>query len=267
MDKTTKILIILIFVCSLGFLIFAAKTIDRIETQKKLISSLLDSVSSLQNTINSLETTINSAKNEIVSLRSEVNRLGDELATAIKEREKAIQDLAVVQDENKKLSTELNDAKEKVASLTKRTSELERKEITLNQLIDELEANLKNTGNKLATAEDKLAKLESVGILVEKEAIQPGEGKTPQIDKVIEGKIVDTKPNGVVAINFKGSIKPQKGSTFYVVNSGQVKARLSLEEIYNTIMVAHMDVKRENSQTIKDGDEVRLILWTEKTGE
>lgn len=263
MDKTTKILIILIFACSLGFLIFAAKTVERVEMQKELITSLQNNVLSLKDTVNSLQNIVNTSKTKIESMKTEMSQLKQELASAIEERKKAIEDLAVVQEENKQLSSELSEATEKVSAFFERVTKLEKENTSLDQMITGLENNLKDTRFKLATAEDKLAKLQSVGILVEREAIQPGNGKTPQIEKAIEGKIVDVKPAGVVAINFKGSIKPQKGTTFYVVNSDQVKARLTLEEVYNTIMIAHMDVE-QIGHNIKDGDEVRLILWQEE---
>lgn len=261
MDKVTKILTILIFVVSLGFLIFAAKTINRIEMQKELINSLQDNLSSLQDTINSLEGIVNTARSEISSLRTEKDRLEKELARTIEEKKKVERELAETKSENERLRTELTKAKEEVASLTKENNRLS---TSLMQIRTELEQKLKETENKLLIAEDKLAKLESVGILVEREAIiPPGEGRTPQIVKAIEGKIVDVKPSGVVAINFKGSINPQKGTTFYIIDSNQVKAKLSLEEIYNTIMIAHMEVEKKN-YNIKNGDNVRLILWTEE---
>ena len=264
MDKVTKILVILISVVSLGFLIFAAKTINRVEIQKELINSLQDNLSSLQGTINSLEGTLNTARNEITSLRTEVDRLEKELALTITEKEKIEKELVETKSKNKRLSIELSEAKEKIAVLTEKTKTFEKEGSTLNQLITELENKFKKTNAKLLIAEDKLAKLESLGILVEREAVTPpGEGGTPQIVKAIEGKIVDVKPSGVVAINFKGSIKPQKGDTFYIIDSNQVKARLSLEEIYNTIMIAHMEVEKGN-YNIKNGDNVRLILWTEE---
>lgn len=265
MGKVTKILIILIFVASLGFLLFTAKTIDRVETQKKLINSLQDNVSSLQNTINSLEGTINTVRSKIGSLRTGMDRLKKELARTIAERKKAEKELAETKGENKRLSTELNEAKEKVALLTEETRILERGGATLSQMLTGLESDLEKTNDKLLTAEDKLAKLESVGILVERETVIPSGGdRTPQIVKAIEGKIVDVKPNGVVAINFKGSINPQKGTTFYITNSVQVKAKLTLEEVYNTIMIANMEVEKNGGSNIKNDDNVRLILWTEE---
>jgi predicted nucleic acid-binding Zn-ribbon protein len=264
MNKGTKILTILIFVFSLGVLFFTAKTISTIEMQKKLINSMRDNLSSLQDSVSSLNEILSVAKDEIVSLNTEKDRLEKELTFAIEEKEKALEDLAVAQNENKRLNSELSEARDKLAVLIEKTTTLEKKGTDLTPMITELENNLRDTKNKLKTAEDRLAKLESIGILVDREAIPPGEGKTPELVKAIEGKIVGVKPSGVVAINFKGSIKPQKGTTFYIINSDEVKAKLTLEEIYNTIMVARMEVERED-YNINDGDEVRLILWTEET--
>ncbi len=186
------------------------------------------------------------------------------MARAIEEKEKAKRELAEIKREDEKLRTELTNEKAKVASLTAENNRLIEQTASSTQTRINLEQKLEETENKLSIAEDKLAKLESVGILVEREAINPpGEGRTPQIVKAIEGKIVDVKPNGVVAINFKGSINPQKGTTFYIIDSDQVKARLALEEIYNTIMIAHMEIEKGN-YNIKNGDNVRLILWTEE---
>ena len=264
MEKVTKIVVILMLVVSLGFLLFAAKTIDRIEMQKKLIKSLQVNISSLQNTITSLSETINIAKSEIGSLRTTIVQLKEELARTIAEKEKVEKELAETKSENEKLRTELTQTKDKVALLTTENTRLTEQANSSTQVRMALDKKLKETDNKLLIAEDKLAKLESVGILVEREAVNlPGENRTPQIVKAIEGKIVDVKSNGVVAINFKGSIRPQKGTTFYIVDSNQAKAKLALEEIYNTILVAHMDIENDN-YNIKNGDTVRLILWTEE---
>jgi septal ring factor EnvC (AmiA/AmiB activator) len=264
MEKVTKVIVILMLVVSLGFLLFAAKTIDRIEMQKKLIKSLQDNISSLQSTITSLSETINMAKSEIGSLRTTIAQLKEELARTIAEKEKVEKELAETKSENYRLRTELTQAKDEVASLTTENTRLTKQVNSLTQVRIALEQKLKETENKLLIAEDKLAKLASVGILVEREAANPpGEDRTPQIVKAIEGKIVDVKSNGVVAINFKGSIRPQKGTTFYIIDSNQVKAKLALEEIYNTIMVAHMNIEKDN-YNIKNGDTVRLILWTEE---
>ncbi|HIE44524.1 MAG TPA: hypothetical protein EYP78_07015 [Candidatus Omnitrophica bacterium] len=127
----------------------------------------------------------------------------------------------------------------------------------------ELGENLQRKTRELEIAQEKLTKLESVGILLEKEITPPSEGKTPKIVKAIEGKVVDIKPGGVVAINFKGSIKPQEGTTFYVIHSDQIKARLVLKEIYNTIMIAQMTTEGR-TQNINYGDLVRLVLWAEE---
>ncbi len=268
MEKATKIVAILVLIVSIGFLFFAAKTIDRINTQKNLIASLQDNISSLQTTINSLTETLNLAKDEIGSLRTLVEQLRNELAQAISEKEKAEKALAEAKNENKKLNAELKAAKERIAVLTAQTEKMQQEGLivpegtTLDTMITELAQKLKETKDKLSLAQDRIATLESLGILLEREsAIRTGAG-TPQVIREVEGKIIDIKPNGVVAINFKGSIKPQKGTNFYIIDSDQVKAKLVLEDIYNTILVANMNIEKQD-YNIKNGDNVKLILWTE----
>ncbi|MDD5455225.1 MAG: hypothetical protein PHW62_07010, partial [Candidatus Ratteibacteria bacterium] len=212
MDKVAKIVAILVFVVSIGFLFFAAKTIDRIEMQKNLIASLQDNISSLQNTINSLTETINLARDEITSLRTLAEQLRQEIAKAIADKEKAEKALAEAQIENKKLKTELQEAHAKITMLTIQMEERQQgggidislEGLTLEEMVAELTRQLKETENKLSIAQDQLATLESLGILLERESpVLSGEG-TPQIIKETEGKIIDIKSNGIVSINFKG---------------------------------------------------------------
>jgi predicted RNase H-like nuclease (RuvC/YqgF family) len=268
MEKVTKIIAILVLVISVGFLFFAAKTIDRIQMQKNLIASLHENISSLQNTINSLTETVNLARDEITSLRTLAEQLKQEIAKAKADKEKAEKALAEAQNENRKLNAELKAAKERITVLTAQTEKMQQEGLivpegtTLDTMITELARKLKETENKLSVAKDQLATLESLGIILEREStILSGDG-TPQIVKETEGKIVDVKPNGIVSINFKGSIKPQKGATFYIIDANQVKAKLALEEVYNTILVAHMGIEKQD-YNIKSGDNVKLILWTE----
>jgi len=272
MEKVTKIVAILVLIVSIGFLFFTAKTIDRIQVQKNLIASLQENISSLQNTINSLTATVNLARDEITSLRTLAEQLKQEIAKAEADKEKAEKALAEAKNENKKLSTELKEAKGRISILT---AQLEKQQegsgtpivitegTSLEVMVAELARKLKETENKLLISQDQIATLESLGILLEREAVVlPGDGM-PQIVKETEGKIVDIKANGIVSINFKGSIKPQKGATFYIIDSNQVKAKLALEEVYNTIMIAHMNIDK-NDYNIKSGDNVKLILWTEE---
>lgn len=271
MEKVTKVVVILVLIVSIGFLFFTAKTIDRIKMQKNLIVSLQDNISSLQNTINSLTETINLAKDEIGSLRTLAEQLREETAKAIADKEKAEKALAEAKNENRKLNVELKEANGRIAILTTQLEKQQQGGIdtiipegaSLETMIAKLAQKLKETENKLAATQDKIATLESLGILLERTpAISTIDG-TPQIVKEIEGKIIDIKSDGVVAINFKGSIKPQKGTTFYIIDSNQVKAKLSLEDVYNTILVANMDIEKQD-YNIKSGDNVKLILWTEE---
>ncbi len=270
MEKVTKIAAILVLIVSIGFLFFAAKSINRIELQKGLITSLQDNVSSLQNTIDSLTKTINLAKDEIGSLRILAEQLREETANAIADKEKAERDLAEVTNENRRLNTELQQARAKIVILTDELAKYSEEGVDdiildgtdLESMVSQLSRKLKETENKLSIAQDQLATLEALGILMERESSVAGEG-TPQVVKEIEGKVVDIKQNGVIAINFKGSIKPQKGTTFYIIDSDQVKAKLSLGDVYNTIMVAQMDIEKHD-YNIKSGDNVKLVLWVEE---
>ena len=271
MEKVTKIVAILILVVSIGFLFFAAKTINRIQLQKKLIVSLQDSVSSLQNTVNSSTETINLARDEISFLRTLAAQLKKEVAKAIAEKEKAEKELIEAKNRNEKLNAELKAEKARNAILTEQLKTQQPQGMgttipegaSLEVMVSKLAQKLKETENKLSISENRLDTLESLGILLERESIvQSGEG-TPQVVKEIEGKIIDIEPNGIVSVNFKGSLKPQKGTTFYVIDSNHVKAKLVLKDIYNTLMVAQMDIENLD-YNIKSGDKIKLILWTEK---
>lgn len=272
MEKIVKIVAILVLIVSLGFLIFAAKTIDRIQMQKTLMASLQENILSLQNTINTLSKTVDLAKGEITSLRTLAAQLKNDIEKAIADKEKAEAALAEAKNENEKLNTELTEARGRIAILNAQLAAKRQEggtDITipagasLETMVEKLAQKLKETENQLAIAKEHVATLESLGIILEREsAVSPGDG-TPEIIKEIEGKIVDIKSNGVVAINFKGSIKPQKGNTFYIVDSNQVKAKLALEDVYNTILIANMQIEKFD-YSIKDGDTVKLVLWTEE---
>jgi len=273
MEKATKIVAILVLVVSISFLFFAAKTIDRIELQKKLITSLQENITSLQNTIDSLSEVINLAKGEVGSLRTLAEQLKGEISKAIVEKEKAEKALAEAKRENQKLNTELKEAKAKTVILTDELRKQQPQGIVediipagtdLESMVSQLSRKLRGTENKLAAAQDKIATLESMGILLEREADTASMiNGIPQVVKEIEGEIIDVKSSGIVAITFKGSINPKKGSTFYIIDSAdQVRAKLALEDVYNTILVANMDIEKQNYD-IKSGDNVKLILWTE----
>jgi DNA repair exonuclease SbcCD ATPase subunit len=270
MEKITKIVAILVLVVSIAFLLFAAKTIDRIKMQSNLIKSLQENISSMQNTLNSSVEIINTAKTEIGSLRTLVQQLREDIRKAVAAKEKAEKELAEAKKENAKLNTDLKEARGRIAILTEQlgnqpgTVSIPITEgMSLETIVAELTRRLREKENELALTRDRIATLESLGILLEQApAVSPVEG-VPQIVKEIEGKVVDVKSDGVVAINFKGSFKPQKGTTFYIIDSDQVKAKLALKEVYNTIMVANMDIEKHD-YNIKSGDSVRLILWTEE---
>lgn len=272
MEKVIKIVAILILVVSIGFLFFAAKTINRIQLQKKLIISLQDSASSLQNTVNSLTETINLARHEISSLKTLAGQLKKEVAKAIAEKEKAEKELIEAKNRNEKLNAELKAEKARNAILTEQLKTQQPQQgmdttipegASLEVMVSKLAQKLKETKNKLSISENRLATLESLGILLERESIVQSREGTPQVVKEIEGKIIDIKPNGIVSVNFKGSIKPQKGTAFYVIDSNHVKAKLVLKDVYNTIMVAQMDIENLD-YNIKSGDKIKLILWTEE---
>ncbi|GEM_PF-3121289 len=261
MGKGLKVITILIFLSTLGVLYFTSKIITELIAKREKVKNLTLQVKSLEEERDKLTA-------QVDSLTQANNRLERDLASLRQERDRLVSDL--------------NNEREKVRNLNSQIAELNRVKSSLQSQVYSLQGKVQDVNQQLARLEQEKSQWEDaakkaekqIGILKKKLAQYTGEteqtrGETklvPEIVKKSTGTVLDFRAPGIVAMKFTGSVPLTPGTTLYAFRNDKVIGKITVREVYSTLVVAKADYANLGESLSKD-DVLKITRWvSEKEG-
>jgi septal ring factor EnvC (AmiA/AmiB activator) len=260
MSKTSKIMVVAIFLFSILFLVFSLKAAAKIQAHERIINSLNAGIAAQNTKLGELGAAAAATTDKIELLRSERDRLTTDLAQTRAAKEEVDGQLSDAQNEISRLEGDVASANEKIASLESLKQQHQAQISELSTKLAEVETKLTNEVTKSTRLLQEVARLrviikthttvQQVGNFFPDEANQPKDAK--------KGRIIVAKPIGVSAITFDGHVAAKKGSVYEVLRGDQPAGTLTIGDVYYTILICRNALDGKSTE-VQKGDLVKLI--------
>ncbi len=256
MNRRLKVLAILIFLLSVGTLFFSSQVIMRLKEAKEKIEEM-------SSTIQELEGKNTQLTQEVTSLTQTKNYLEETLARVRREKERYRSALEREKEYSQRLEGELEKAKSKNESLEREVSSLNSRLRLLKTQVETLEEEkkkiiltLEEEKKRRKELENELAKYKGKKIPEEKREVK----LKPEVEKGVVGELVEFREPGLVVVKFSQDRIPSKGAVLYAFRGGKIVGKLTVREIYNTVVVARTDFESLDTR-LKRGDILIITKW------
>ena len=261
MGKGLKIITILIFLATLGVLYFSSKIIteliakrEEVKTLNARVNTLEEEKTKLTAQVDSLTQTKERLERSLTSLRRERDSLALKLSSERRKVEELNSKIAVLNREKSSLQAQVNSLQGKMQDFTQELARLKEERTRW-------ENKAKNAEKKIESLRQELAKYTGK-VEIEKE----GEVKlVPEIVKKVSGKVLDFKYPGVVAVKFGESVSLQPGTILYAFRKNKVIGKITIKEVYSTLIVARTEYENLGESLSKD-DILKITRWVKEGG-
>ncbi|HEX68315.1 MAG TPA: hypothetical protein ENG13_04550 [bacterium] len=255
MNKGVKIFSILVFLLSLGAFYLASQVVMELAGKREEVKNLTQKVSTLEmekenltQQVNNLTQTKKRLEGEVANLKTIKARLESKLNAEMRKTTRLTQELSRVKKEKASIEKKLKSIEGEFSILKTRINNLQKERDKYRKLAEEEK-------KKRERLEKELAFLKG-----EKPKVGKEEKLVPQIEKGIVGKVLEFQSPGVVAMKFNSAVNLQPGTTLYAFRKGKVVGKLTVKEIYSTLLVVYTEVESLDEKLKKD-DILRITRW------